>query len=269
MIFFAEINKKGENHIAINEALIKILLKDDKYFKLKVFSERKHLQCLQNRNDDFKKLDFKIIHTVEGRFFIWPIKILAEFISMYKIFAEAKEKNVEFVFFSSIFPLTHFSYLIIRPFFKNINVLIGLHGELQLIQSQKLRYKLLSFFLYLNLKRINDKKTSFVVFSTMIKKNIIKLYPENINRIISIDHPYNYSYSSNILINDKPIIIGSIGIASIVKRTHLIFQLAYNLRDFVRNGFVRFKILGKSNSDILPFQNNYVYHNFSKVMITK
>jgi hypothetical protein len=101
----------------------------------------------------------------------------------------------------------------------------------------------------------------------MIKENLLKIIPEINNRLISIDHPYSYSYPGNYSILDRPIIFGSIGIASKVKNTHLIFQLAYNFRKFVKNGVVKFKILGKSISDILPFQNNYVDHNVSKVMI--
>ncbi len=270
MIFFAEINKSKQSHLEINIAVLEILLKNDFHSKIRVYAEQKHLELLRNSNVIIDKLECRIIPVVEGAFVVWPIKFLLESISIFRILRVAKRENVQFVFISSMFPLAHFAYLIIRPFFKDVKVIIGLHGELQFIKRENpFKYKFLGFFLRLNLKNKYDKKTLFLVYSEMIKKNLLDEIPEVENKVFWIDHPYKYSFVPHKKKISFPLVIGSIGIASKTKNTHFIFKLSDILKDIVGNKNLKFKILGKSMKDILPFQNNNVEYTYQKVMIPK
>lgn len=267
MIIFAEINKTGESHIAVNVAMLEILYKQVGCSQVKIFSEKNHVLYLKNKNKAIENIDIKVIPVIEGRFFVWPLKVLLEFLALIKIFSEARNSKAKFVFISSIFSLSHLSFLIVRPFFKKIKVVIGIHGELQLIKSKSFKNKLLSFFLKLNLKKTSDSKTYFLVYSEMIKNNLCDTIPKIKNKIISIDHPYSYSNKDLIPKVIKPIQIGSIGVASKSKNTHLIFHLANALKKNINNGNVKFKVLGKSIPDILPYKNQYVDYNYIKSMI--
>lgn len=267
MIIFAEINKKGESHIAVNVAMLEILYKEVGCSQIKIYSEKNHLSYLKSKNKKISDIEAKIIRVIEGRFLVWPLKVLLEFLALVKIFSAARNNNVEFVFISSIFPLSHLAFLIVRPFFKKIKVVIGIHGELQLIKSKSFKNKLLSFFLKINLKKTSDSKTYFLVYSEMIKNNLCETIPKIKDKIISIDHPYSYSNKELIPEVIKPIQIGSIGIASKSKNTHLIFHLASALKKNINNGNVKFKILGKSIPDILPYKNKYVDYNYINTMI--
>ncbi len=267
MIIFAEINKTSESHIAVNIAMLEILLKQVGCSQVKIFSEKNHLSYLKKRNKVIEDIDTRVISVIEGRFFFWPLKVLLEFLALIKIFSYARISKAKFVFISSIFPLSNLAFLIVRPFFKKIKVVIGIHGELQLIKSKSFKNKLLSFFLKLNLKKTSDSKTYFLVYSEMIKNNLCDIIPKIKNKIISIDHPYSYSNKELIREVIKPIQIGSIGIASKSKNTHLIFYLASALKNNINNGSVKFKILGKSIPDILPYKNHYVDYIYIKTMI--
>jgi hypothetical protein len=270
MIFFAEINKSNESHLAINLAMLEILLKNDFYSKIRVYGERKHLELLRNRNVIIDKIEYKFIPVIEGGFLIWPMKLFLESISIFRILRDAKREKVHFVFISSMFPLAHFAYLLIRPFFKELKVIIGLHGELQYIKRENIfKYKFLGFFLRLSLKNKYDKKTLFLVYSGMIQKNLLEEIPEVKNKVFWIDHPYKYSVVPHENMISFPLVIGSIGIASKTKNTHFIFKLSDILEDIVVNKNLRFKILGKSMKDILPFQNNNVEYTYQNVMIPK
>jgi glycosyltransferase involved in cell wall biosynthesis len=266
MLIFAETNKSNFSHLAINIAMIKILLNSKKCYKLFVFGDKK--QIFHLKGSDLDGFDNKYIKVLEGRFYMWPIKIILEFISILRVFIKAKNSNSKLVFFSSLFVFSHFSFFFIRFFFKESKVVIALHGELQyLFDNRKLKYRFLSFYLKLNILNKNDKHTKILVYSDFIKNNLLKSYPYLAKKIISIDHPFNYSEINDQIDYSYPLSFGCIGIASKEKNTHFIFELAKHLKTHIINEKLRFIILGKTLSNISPYGNDFVNYNISKSMV--
>lgn len=267
MILFTETNKVGESHLALNSAMLEILNNVSDKSEVLVYGEERHLNFLKTKLRGNKKIKTEKIIVFEGSYLIWPIKILFEFYNLLAIFRKAKKCKVNLIFFSSIFPLSHASFLVIRLFFKKVYVLIGLHGELKMLKSNSIKDRFLSFFVKVNLRNLNDGNTFFVVYSDFIEINLVKLIPETKNRVISIDHPYQYTSNFQNFKLSKPIKIASIGIAAKVKNTHFIFELANMLKEQVINKLVVFQILGKSINDIIPYKNSYVEFERNNKMI--
>jgi hypothetical protein len=258
MIIFAELNKSGFSHVSINRAMLEILLSRYNPEQIKIFAERNHANNILNGKLINNVILTNSIHVVDGGYLLWPYKLLLDFFNLIKIFSAARKSKVDFIFIASIFPLSHFFFLMIRFFYKKTKVILCLHGELQHLLPRSFKDKILGYFLNINLKKSNDNNTVFMVYSEIIKTNLSILIPDILDRIIVIDHPYDYKYVKKCLKIMGPICIGSIGVASLSKKSHLIFDLAYNLKQYVEFGSIKFKIVGRLNSDISNFYNDYV-----------
>jgi hypothetical protein len=271
MIFFAEINKNREDHLQINIAMLNVILCGiDFNTDINLFGSKKHLNLLTKNRFHLHKLIYNFLPVIDGGLMVWPFKYLLESYALLKIFIAAKKKQPDFIFFSSLFPFTHFTYLLLKPFFKNVKVLIALHGELNYINSDiEFKYKLLGYFLKKNISNKRNNNTYYLVYSDHIKNKILNDYKVNEKKIYCLDHPYVYTNNSYNTLVSSPLLIGSIGIASVSKNTHLIFDLANQSKLLIKEKKIEFKILGKSMIDILPFKNNLVNYNYSNVMLSK
>jgi hypothetical protein len=153
MIIFAELNKSGFSHVSINRAMLEILLSRYNPEQIKIFAERNHANNILNGKLINNVILTNSIHVVDGGYLLWPYKLLLDFFNLIKIFSAARKSKVDFIFIASIFPLSHFFFLMIRFFYKKTKVILCLHGELQHLLPRSFKDKILGYFLNINLKK--------------------------------------------------------------------------------------------------------------------
>lgn len=268
MVYFVELSKGNEAHSSLNYSMIKVLSLN--CVDLKVFSSERHFSAIQLNEEDMKKISYQPIRVIEGNWKSWFAKVVLESYNAFQVFRKAQRDNPRFVYISSVFPISQLLIIIIKKFFPNIHIIIGLHGEMEFLKSNKsTKLRFLGWFLKKSFK-IHAKNVKYLVFGDVIKENL-KAYnflPPNL--LLSIDHPYDYRevHRPNLSILNG-LKLGTIGIGSINKRTHNLFLLADTFKIQVLSNEISFNLIGTMLPDLEPFINAYVKTNGSNMILSK
>jgi len=269
MVYFVELSKGNEAHSSLNYSMIKVL--SFKYNKLKVFSSEQHLHAIHLDEEDVRKISYQSICVIEGNWKSWFGKVMLESYNAIKIFRKARIDRPSFVYISSIFPISQLFIKIIKKFFPDIHVIIGLHGEMEFLKGDKsAKLRFLGWFLR-NSFKISANNLKYVVFGGVIKKNLKSYNFVPQNSLLSIDHPYDYRDSKYQSIFSKPngLRVGTIGIGSLNKKTHNLFLLADHFKNEVLLDQISFNLIGTMLPDLEPFVNAYVKTNGSNMILSK
>jgi len=268
MVYFVELNKDNEAHSSLNYSMIKVLAL--KYDDLTVFSSERHFKAIGLDMDDPKAVIHNPISVIDGSWTSWFSKVLRESLNSYAIFRAAKRQNVKLIYISSVFPLSHPIFKVIKKFFPNIRVIVGLHGEMEFLKSTKsLKLRFLGWFLRRGFK-FSDQTVQYLVFGAVIKENLSEYRLPSQSSLLSIDHPYDYR---TVVREPKKISnnlrLGTIGIGSINKRTQNLFLLADYFKNEVLSKRLSFNLIGTMLPDLAKFVNTYVQTNGSNKILSK
>ncbi len=268
MVYFVELSKGNEAHSSLNYSMVKVLSLNCVY--LKVFSSGRHFSAIQLNDEDMKKISYQPIRVIEGNWKSWFAKVILESYNAFQVFRKAQRDNPHFVYISSVFPISQLLIIIIKKFFPTIHIIIGLHGEMEFLKSNKsTKLRFLGWFLKKSFK-IHAKNVKYLVFGNVIKENLKAYDFLPTNSLLSIDHPYDYREvhppnSSKL----NSLNLGTIGIGSINKRTHNLFLLADTFKNQVLSNEISLNLIGTMLPDLEPFVNAYVKTNGSNMILSK
>jgi len=268
MVYFVELRKGNEAHSSLNYSMVKVLSLNCVY--LKVFSSGRHFSAIQLNDEDMKKISYQPIRVIEGNWKSWFAKVILESYNAFQVFRKAQRDNPHFVYISSVFPISQLLIIIIKKFFPTIHIIIGLHGEMEFLKSNKsTKLRFLGWFLKKSFK-IHAKNVKYLVFGNVIKENLKAYDFLPTNSLLSIDHPYDYREvhppnSSKL----NSLNLGTIGIGSINKRTHNLFLLADTFKNQVLSNEISLNLIGTMLPDLEPFVNAYVKTNGSNMILSK
>ncbi len=268
MIYFVELSKGNEAHSSLNYSMIKVL--SLKCVDLKVFSSEQHLRAIHLDEKDMKKVSYQSIRVIEGNWKSWFGKVFLESYNAVKIFRKARIDRPSFVYISSVFPISQLFIKIIKKFFPDIHVIIGLHGEMEFLKSNKSsKLRFLGWFLK-NSFKIRGNNLKYLVFGDVIKENLKAYNFLPPTSLLSIDHPYDYRDGNRPNLSKlNGLKLGTIGIGSVNKRTHNLFLLAEAFKNQVLSNEVSFGLIGTMLPDLEPFVNAYVKTNGSNMILSK
>lgn len=233
-------------HTGVNSALIKVM---DLTFQpeiIEFYAEKNHLDICKKKiiakNIVFKNLQLLPKSMVGGLKTI--LKDIIGCFYILKIFLTTKNEDV--ICIALAYPFAQFSVFMFNKIFKRTNVFVCQHGELELLFNKK-AYPIFKRHYFSIEEILLNKKSKIrnIIFGETIYNNIKVKFP-NINAIV-IDHPYVYDYvnSNNVNVEFNPLIIGVIGNTGVNKGTEYVFQLSDLLRDYILEGKLIVKIVGK------------------------
>lgn len=268
MVYFVELSKGNEAHSSLNYSMIKVL--SFKYNNLKVFSSEQHFCAIHLDKEDLGKVSYQSIRVIEGNWKSWFGKVMLESYNAIKIFRKAGIDRPSLVYISSIFPISQLFIKIIKKFFPNIHVIIGLHGEMEFLKNNKsTKLRFLGWFLKKSFK-MHAKNVKYLVFGDVIKENLKSYNFLPPTSLLSIDHPYDYRAENRPNLSKlNGLKLGTIGIGSVNKRTNNLFVLAEAFKNQVLSDEISFNLIGKILPDLEPFVNTYVKTNGSNMILSK
>lgn len=268
MIYFVELSKGNEAHSSLNYSMIKVL--SLKCVDLKVFSSERHFRAIQLEREDVKRVKFRSIRVIEGNWRSWFGKVLLESYNAFQVLRSASRDKPNFVYISSAFPISQFFIKIITMSFPNIRVILGLHGEMEFLKSDKSKkLRFLGWFLKRSFK-MHAKNVKYLVFGDVIKENLKAYNFLPPTSLLSIDHPYDYRVGKRPNLSKlNGLKLGTIGIGSVNKRTNNLFLLADAFKNQVLSDEISFNLIGTMLPDLEPFVNAYVKTNGSNMILSK
>jgi hypothetical protein len=267
MIVVLELNQAGKSHVVVNSALLNII---GKIFneRLCFFSEKEHSHLVQQSfNDDANIEYYPYIQIKNFKFFL--IKEIVSFFKLLQILFFTGRKKVKLLFITSITPPSLFFLKLLLPLF-SCQIIVTLHGELEFLRENKKGFwkywgKILKGALHF--RSNNDLK--YLVFGEIVKSNLLQTVELNPNAVLAIDHPFIYDDISNKTVDTGNIKLGIVGVASVHKRSHKIFQIAEGFREEITNSQICFEIVGRVLPNIYSYTNEYVKYSLENDLINR
>lgn len=263
MIVFSELQMQGDKHVQVNGGLLNIINATFTNQNIEVFCDSRHEIELLNFINSSVKLHFNTFNYTgasELKKRATFSKTLRESLLAFRIFLFAKKKKAELVIFASAFPFTS----VIINFFSWLfqqKTIICLHGDIGVLKLKNNKLTTNIFRIAIKLFFICKPSNVILLFyGKTIETNLFRIYPNfRKDKIISIDHPYNYNFTHNIISNENDkLIIANIGTGIINKNSQFLFQLANLLKKQVEGDCVEFLQIGNISKEVLAFSNPYV-----------
>ena len=212
-------------------------------------SAYENMQKLSTQNNiEFSNVTFKSKWVVELTHPLGALlRMLFGFFIFLKEYFMLKKGETIFYNYNNPFALP-FIALLNRLFKKNIIIIF--HGELEFfitpISFYKLHaiYKLFNFisFKFL-LKKSNIK---ILLLGNSIKRNLIEIFPQVTNLIISINHPYIFqNNNSRKLELNKKLTIGTVGLLIPEKGLYELLKISNAFKKDISEDKIEIKIIGK------------------------
>jgi len=269
MIFVVELQKQGERHIMVNSGMLQVIriCFPDKHILLTC--DNRHASRLrekmnsfdminENKIFEYSELELRKIYTIN--------KILREIKLAWMLFKQAKKLKAEMIFFMSAFP---FTALFLNSFAKKFHVktVICQHGDLGVLVLKK--KKLTTLFFKFSIKTFfrlrNFHYVTPLFYGNSIRKKLFELNPRfNSNNTITIDHPYDYMTVIPPKKNEFPISIANIGVAIMIKNSHLIFKLAALCKREIQENKIYFTQIGNISKEVKTYANQLVRQIYTK-----
>jgi hypothetical protein len=254
-------------HTGVNSALIKVMNLTFQPDIIEFYAEKNHLDICKKKNVE-KNIVYKNLQLLPKSMVGGLKTILKDIIGclyIFKIFLTTKKDDV--ICIALAYPFAQFSVFIFNKIFKRANVFVCQHGELELLFNKK-AYPIFKRY-YFSIEEIllcKKSKIRNIIFGETIFNNVKVKFP-NINAIV-IDHPYVYDYvnSKDVHVEFNPLIIGVIGNTGVNKGTEYVFQLADLLRDYILEGKLMVKIVGKLADVYKDYDKGLVIHQHTGII---
>lgn len=263
-VFFVDLSMRNEEHVFFNSAFVRICHSIFENARFLFYGDKQHCSNVKTELNDLCDISFVDIKVLYHQ--TWRI-LFADLYSCGQIFCIMKKaKRVSGVMIVlNRLPICLIWLNFLNLFFR-INVITILHGELESLVNWK-NVRGLTKYYYLLFKMaycLSSSRLSYVALGETIRRNI-----SNLNfgkaRILTIDHPYDYSISFPIQsLIASPMRLGIIGKAMVRKNSGIIFDLAQEVAKKERTLDVCFCIAGVVEEALKKKANQYVsYCDFS------
>lgn len=251
----ADLVMKGYEHVPFNSAMIEVFKSIEQVTDIIFFADTDHCKLLGNKYA--KSVLFHPVKVYNHSYWRIIHSDLYGAIQLVRILLFSSKYDM--IVLLNRLPITLIIYNIINLFLQRRTMSI-LHGELESIVNFKNVHGLTKY--YYQLFRIayyfSHSKCTYIVLGEPIKKQLIYINWGKAN-LLSIDHPYDFSYANTMKISDKSCIIGIIGSGLKRKNSHFIYDLAdsfYHLEDYDKS--VSFTITGCVDDYLNGMSNSYV-----------
>jgi len=234
---------------------------------IEFYAEETHINICKKKIDEknvtFKSYMFLPKSMVGGLKTIF--KDLIGCFYLLKIFLSTKKNDVICV--ALAYPLAQLATFILNKIFMRSNVFVCQHGELEILVN-KMNYPPLKRY-YFSIEEIifnQRSKIKHIILGETIYNSIKVMFPKL--KVVVIDHPYifNYTNSEKYETEFNPLILGAIGSTGLNKGTQYVFQLADMLKDYIVQGKLKIKIVGKLAEIYNELDNGLVEHKHSELL---
>lgn len=264
MILYTDFLVSDEVHLEVNRGLIEIFFIIFPDLKHCLFSEKKHGEKVKSKLKNINQSKFKQINTLyinsKNRFIRSFNYTFIFVLNLIKLYIISKRNKPKLLIFLTLSPFQH--YLLHKIFPINQNCIILFHSELELL-LKKNKKKLSQGYWFQKTYDLPPNKPLYLVLGSPIKEQLYINSLFNKNKVIAINHPYDFSLlSTKSRKSDGILRIGAIGQASSYKKnTHLMFELAKKVQQLIKTHKVELYIVGKIESNMSAYLNNLVIFN--------
>lgn len=261
MVYFAELNKTGEEHAVINGSLLQMISHIFNGEKIVFWGSKVHFDKLERGNLDIYTHFIRVRKPKDKDKFNWILKFLTEIIFIFRILICANRDNVRFIFFSSLSVFGNYTLKILASLlFRKIPLIIMLHGELELLRRNSVHKKVDRYYGFILEKALKKRASNikYLVLGEFIKDMSLELGLLKEDQILVIDHPFTFPR-----IDTHPRMysiphFGHIGVAKKSKNSHLFFKLAEQFSKEIALGQVKFSIIGMVLNDMKGYVSGSV-----------
>ena len=212
-------------------------------------SAYENMQKLSTQNKiEFSNVTFKSKWVVELAHPLGALlRMLVGFFIFLKEYFMLKKGETIFYNYNNPFALPFIALL--NRFFKK-NIIIIFHGELEFFITSIPFYKLhyiYRVFNYLSFKYLlKNSNIRILLLGDSIKNNLLEIFPQVANQIISINHPYIFSgESSNSIKLNEQLTIGTVGLLIPEKGLYKLFDISKALEKEIEGNQLKIKVIGK------------------------
>lgn len=272
MIYFAEINKTKHEHEMINACLLEIVQALFSNDEIVFYGEEELFSNLNfDKKAQIQKRFQKILTPKDGNKLFWIWKFIHEIILITRILRSAKKEKVKLVLFSSLsISGNYYTSIISKYLLKGPNVIVVIHGELELLkQSASLRKveRLMGQLLKKSFK-INAKSVKYLILGKSIRDAILEYGFLKEDQLITIEHPYVFplveEYSK-----DSDLIFGHIGVAKKSKHSDKFFGFGQKFKENILRKEVEFIVIGRVLPDVQFATNSLVRYIDTKTFLPR
>ncbi|MGL6100290.1 MAG: hypothetical protein ACRCZ9_06975 [Fusobacteriaceae bacterium] len=258
MIKIIESIRKNSEHLVFNSQFLKIL-NDFEDYELNFYCRKSHYKQIK-KIFDFSRVNYiKLLGNENNGKIKNLLGYLLSFV--YDIFLLIGSKKEDILIYTSINPISLYFLRMINSKL-NKKIFLICHGELEkLINSNNSNVLQKIYLKVFNLK-INDN-IEYIILGESIYKNLVKINEIQNKNYIYMDHPYIYNLEkAKFKEEDRKIVkLGTVGVATKEKGSHLIFELAEKLQTKIKNNELEFHIIGKiefpiTNTKLVKYSKN-------------
>ncbi|MDR1129677.1 MAG: hypothetical protein LBK96_01670 [Prevotellaceae bacterium] len=267
MIVVLELNQTGKSHVPVNSAFLKVI-EGFPGNKLCFFSEREHSRSVRQFPGNDVNVEYHPFTQIKD-FRLFPVREIISFLKLIQVLFFVRMKGVKLLFITSISPPSHFVLKLLFPLFK-CRAVVTLHGELEFLRENKKGFwKCWGKILKASLCFGNSGDLKYLVLGEIIRNNLLQTVKLNPDSVLSIDHPFIYSDIKNKTLDERHLRLGSVGVASLHKKSYRIFQLAEDFKEEIAGGRIRFEIVGRVLPNMHSHVNEYVDYSSENDLIDR
>lgn len=264
MIHFIDQTSEKEHHAVFNACMIKILRKLYPEQSLTHHGIESNLIGTTKllSNDERSNINYhKIIYAQpigEHRFFK-AINYIGKERKRKKelenIYKKASENDV--ILLSITTPHSYYNFKRIQSRYSIFTIGV-IHGDIDFIYNTSSFYKKLTAYFYKKTFNISSDNFYYLFINKISKTIVVRDGYLKENEILEINHPY-YSFPDIDDNRTEPLSFGHIGSMEVErKNSHYIYKIAEQLRDFVENKRISFKVLGLITPGVIPYKNQWI-----------
>lgn len=268
MIFFAEINKTDNEHEVINGCLLQMIYNIFSEDEVVFWGSEKHFVHLKiDVKRNLKKKFINVLAPKDGNKLFWTWKFCREARLIWSLLKSAQQSRVKLVFFSSLsIPGNFFINHLALKFFKEVPVVITLHGELGLLSTRMHQTRVERNFATLLKKalRCNTGNINYLLLGELIREEVLESNLLRKERILCIEHPYTFPAVTTRYFPSLVPAFGHLGIAKRSKNSHFFFKLAERFYAQIQAGLVKFTLIGRmwndfgfDNQGLIEFEDTF------------
>jgi len=263
MIYIVDRSSVANVHVPYNTGMLHVFRTIFKSTDITFIAELEHMALVKKSlGQDTSQFQFENTTIVKStsigikKAVEWVQKILADRRFLKRLFKNASSEDL--IFFCSFPPISFPIFRRILKKFPHVNVILTLHGELELMYEHKsVQEKMIGKF-FLNLFAAHLPNLKFLVLNNISKKTLVKRGASSESQIIAITHPYAYSCKEIVHSLNSVLQFAHVGSLGQRKNGKLLFKLAEILQDRIENGTIVVKNVGALEADLRAEQNNLV-----------
>jgi hypothetical protein len=142
-----------------------------------------------------------------------------------------------------------------------VNVLATLHGGIDYFYNPQNYMEKINAWYHKRMFKLKAPNFKYLLLNKIAKSILIKDGYLKANEVMEIEHPYPNvgKTDSFISLTKEPLVVAHLGSTEAQrKNSHYLYQLAAKSVDNIRNGSLRFKIIGLKNASVKPWENEWV-----------